>query len=86
MVDSRKVHSDRPQPRRWRFLLSERWAYFIFTFVLTLGTVWFTSFVENFAFGWREVIIGSVAGLVLGCIVAIASDWLRELIFWLLFP
>lgn len=79
---------DNPKRPQWRrqCTLSERSGYFVFTFVLTLGTLWFAAFTEHGAFGWREVVMGSVAGIVLGGVVAIASDWLRELVFWLFFP
>jgi hypothetical protein len=48
--------------------------------------LWFTAYTERFAFGVRELLIGSVAGVVLGVIVAFASDWVRDVVFWLFFP
>lgn len=79
-------HSNGAPQRRWGFRFSERAAYFIFTFVLTIASLWFAAVTEDFAFGWREIIVGSLAGLILGCVVAIASEWLRELVFGLFFP
>lgn len=68
---------------RPRFTLSERFYWFLFTFVLTIATL---AFEAHFAFGFREALIGMAAAVVLGLVVALAADWVREVIFWIFFP
>jgi len=69
-----------------RFTVSERVAYFVFVFLLSLGSVVFAALTGQFELGWRVIVIGALAGLVLGCIVAFAGETLRDLVFWLFFP
>jgi hypothetical protein len=72
--------------RSRRLTVSERVAYFLFVFVLSLGSVAFAALTGQFEFGWRAIAVGSLAGLALGCVVAFAGDTLRDLVFWLFFP
>ena len=72
--------------RSRRFTISERAAYFVFVFLLSLGSVVFAALTGQFELGWRVIVVGSLAGLVLGCIVAFADEILRDLMFWLFFP
>jgi len=72
--------------RSQRFTLSERLAYFIFTFCLSLGSLLVSALMGELEFGWRLVIVGSLAGLVFGCIVAFAGDTVRDLVFYFFFP
>jgi hypothetical protein len=83
--EPRPLPDGTPRAKR-RFIPSERLVYFIFTFILTLGSVWFGALTEHRSFGWSELFVGSLAGIVLGCVVAVASEWLRDLVLWLFFP
>jgi hypothetical protein len=86
MLDERKpLPTGTPRANR-RFIPSERVAYFIFTFMLTLGGLWFGALTEHRSFGWSELFVWSLAAIVLGCVVAVASEWLRNLLLWLFFP
>jgi hypothetical protein len=84
-VSSGTDHSD-PARRSRRFSVSERVAYFGFVFCLSLGSVLVAALMGQLDFGWRVIIVGSLAGLVLGCVVAFAGDTIRDVVFWLFFP
>lgn len=84
-ASSGKDRSDTARRSR-RFSISERVAYFVFVFCLSLGSVLVTALMGQLDFGWRVLIVGSLAGVGPGCVVAFAGDTLRDIVFWLSFP